>query len=208
MKILLADDHVLFREGVRMVLEGLDEDNAVIEASDFSQALALVRRTPDLDLAMVDLSMPGLDGFSGLQTLRRVAPNLAVMVLSASEDAHDVRRALDCGARGYITKSSGSQLMLEGIRMVLAGGRFISPQASMATLDGAYEAMDESVLAKLTPRQLDVLSMVQKGKSNKEIARDLDIAEITVKLHVTAILRVLEVDNRTQAAIVAKTLGL
>ncbi|MBC7908384.1 MAG: response regulator transcription factor [Rhodospirillaceae bacterium] len=208
MKVLLADDHALFREGVRLVLESLvDGPLDVVEACDYIQALAVVRAGADVDVGLVDLNMPGMDGFSGIEALKRAAPDLHLVVVSASEDPKDVRRALDCGAHGYITKSSSSAAMLHGIRSVLSGETFISPGLDVPL---AHSGPSDTEAAKqaLTPRQRDVLAMLRQGKSNKEIARDLDLAEITVKLHVTAILRALGVENRTQAAIFAAKMGL
>lgn len=208
MKVLLADDHALFREGVRLVLESLvDGPLDVVEASDFIQALAVIRAGAEMDVGLVDLNMPGMDGFSGIEALKRAAPDLYLVVISASEDPKDVRRALDCGAHGYITKSSSSAAMLSGIRSVLSGETFISPGLDVPVMPTA-PGDTESVKQALTPRQRDVLAMLRQGKSNKEIARDLDLAEITVKLHVTAILRALGVENRTQAAIFAAKMGL
>ncbi|MCR6631719.1 MAG: response regulator transcription factor [Magnetospirillum sp.] len=210
MKVLLADDHALFREGVRLVLESLvDGPLEVVEASDFIQALSAARAEGDVDVALVDLNMPGMDGFSGIEALKRSSPNLHLVVVSASEQPSDVRRALDAGAHGYISKSSPSAAMLEAIRLVLSGETFISPGLEVPDGHGTMGGGDaEAIRQSLTPRQRDVLAMLRQGKSNKEIARDLDLAEITVKLHVTAILRALGVENRTQAAILAAKIGL
>lgn len=208
MKVLLADDHALFREGVRLVLESLvDGPLEVIEASDYIQALAAVRGDCAVDVGLIDLNMPGMDGFSGIEALKRVCPDLHLVVVSASEHPNDVRRALSSGAHGYISKASPSAAMLEAIRLVLSGETFISP--GLEVPEGLGGGGDTDTLRQaLTPRQRDVLAMLRQGKSNKEIARDLDLAEITVKLHVTAILRALGVENRTQAAIVAAKIGL
>lgn len=210
MKVLLADDHALFREGVRLVLESLVEGPLdVVEASDFIQALTAVRSDPTVEIGLVDLNMPGMDGFSGIEALKRANPGLHLVVVSASEEPRDVRRALDSGAHGYIAKSSSSAAMLEGIRAVLSGETYLSPnlQDGIAATQPAVQD-GEQIKQTLTPRQRDVLAMLRQGKSNKEIARDLDLAEITVKLHVTAILRALGVENRTQAAILAARIGL
>lgn len=211
MKVLLADDHALFREGVRLVLESLvDGPLEVLEASDYIQALAAVRGDASVDVGLVDLNMPGMDGFSGIEALKRACPDLHLVVVSASEHPNDVRRALNSGAHGYISKASPSAAMLEAIRLVLSGETFISPGLDVPDMGaGAAAGGDADTMRQaLTPRQRDVLAMLRQGKSNKEIARDLDLAEITVKLHVTAILRALGVENRTQAAIIAAKIGL
>ncbi|CAA7617991.1 response regulator transcription factor [Magnetospirillum sp. SS-4] len=211
MKVLLADDHALFREGVRMVLESLaGEQVETVEASDFTQALAIVRGAPAIDIALLDLSMPGMDSFSAITAIRRAAPDIYLVVVSASEDPQAVRRALDAGAHGYICKSAGSASMMKGIRSVLEGDTFVSPHITVPdVLDARPAEIDaECLQSLLTPRQRDVLGMLRHGKSNKEIARDLNLAEITVKLHVTAILRSLGCDNRTQAAILAAKMGM
>lgn len=210
MKVLLADDHALFREGVRLVLESLvDGPLEVVEVSDFIQALAAIRSGLEVDIGLVDLNMPGMDGFSGIEALRRAAPDLHMVVVSASQNPQDVRRALDAGAHGYITKNSSSAAMLNAIRSVLSGEIVISPGIDVPDgIPSSASEGGEALKQALTPRQRDVLAMLRQGKSNKEIARDLDLAEITVKLHVTAILRALGVENRTQAAILAGKMGL
>lgn len=122
MKVLLADDHALFREGVRLVLENLvEEPLEIVEACDYVHALAAIRTSGACEIGLVDLSMPGMDGFSGIEALKRACPSLHLVVVSASEDPRDVRRALDSGADGYITKSSSSTAMVDGIRAVLSG---------------------------------------------------------------------------------------
>jgi DNA-binding NarL/FixJ family response regulator len=198
----------LFREGVRLVLENLVAgDLEIVEADDFLQALAVVRQDPGIEIALVDLNMPGMDGFSGIAALKRAAPDIHLVVVSATEDPRDIRRALDAGASGFVGKSSPSAAMVDSIRSVLAGETYIAPAVE---LPPSSQVTDQpgSLAAQLTPRQRDVLAMLRQGKSNKEIARDLDLAEITVKLHVTAILRTLGVENRTQAAILAAKIGM
>jgi DNA-binding NarL/FixJ family response regulator len=211
MKVLLADDHALFREGVRMVLESLsDEPLDIVEASDFAQVLTLVRANADFDVALLDLSMPGMDGFSAIGAVRRSAPDIYLVVVSASEEPQTVRKALDSGAHGYICKSAGSASMMAGIRSVLEGDTFVSPHIVVpdTAVPTGGDINGEQLQSLLTPRQRDVLAMLRQGKSNKEIARDLSLAEITVKLHVTAILRALGCENRTQAAILAAKMGV
>lgn len=194
-----------------MVLESLvDEPLETLEAADFLQALAFVKADPAIDIALVDLSMPGMDGISAIHSIRRAAPDVYLVVVSASDDPQVVRRSLDAGAHGYICKSAGSASMMKGIRSVLEGDTFVSPHISVPDVAtqtlGEFNA--ERLRSLLTPRQRDVLGMLRLGKSNKEIARDLTLAEITVKLHVTAILRSLGCENRTQAAILAAKMGI
>lgn len=209
MKVLLADDHALFREGVRMVLENMSSEPLdIIEAGDFNQVLTLIRGGEEFDVALIDLSMPGMDGFSAIGAVRRSAPDIYLVVVSASEEPQTVRKALDAGAHGYICKSAGSASMMEGIRSVLEGDTFVSPHIIVPDAPATGEMDGERLQSLLTPRQRDVLGMLRQGKSNKEIARDLNLAEITVKLHVTAILRSLGCENRTQAAILAAKMGV
>ena len=210
-KVLLADDHALFREGLRLVLESLSDGPCqVVEASDFIHALAVLRSDSGVEIGLVDLNMPGMDGFSGIEALKRAHPDMFLVIVSASEEPGDVRRAMEAGAHGYIAKSSSSAAMMEAIRSVLNGDSFVSPGLSVPSLTnaGGNDPDEARIKQSLTPRQRDVLAMLRLGKSNKEIARDLNLAEITVKLHVTAILRSLGVENRTQAAILAAKIGL
>ncbi len=201
MKILLADDHILFREGVRLVLEqAVAPDTIIAEVGDFPEALARLKADPDFEVGLVDLDMPGMEGVAGLEAMKQVAPAFHLIVVSASESEADVRRVLAAGASGFIGKSSPGVAMVDGICRVLAGETVISPWMDLSPATDIWNGA-------LTPRQRDVLVKLRQGKSNKEIARDLDLAEITVKLHVTAILRALGVENRTQAAIVASRAG-
>jgi DNA-binding NarL/FixJ family response regulator len=211
LKILVADDHALFRDGLRYLLGQLDGALELLEAKDGAEALELARAHPDLDLVLLDLGMPGIDGLAGLRLLRARCPAVPVVILSASEEPADVRQALDAGALGFIPKSSTSQVMLSALRLVLSGGMYLPPsymERSHAVRVPLAAASSVESLG-LTPRQLDVLRLLGQGHSNKEIARVLDLAEGTVKLHISAILRALGVDNRTRAVVAAaRLLGL
>jgi DNA-binding NarL/FixJ family response regulator len=211
MKILIADDHALFRNGLRYMLAGLADEVAILEAKDSAEALATVGATPDLDLVLLDLAMPGMDGLAGLRMLRGKRPALPVVILSASEEAADVRRAIESGAMGFIPKASSSAVMLGALRLVLSGGVYVPPAYLERSRAGTtpITAPPSGDTLGLTARQHDVLRLLGQGQSNKEIARVLGLAEGTVKLHISAILRVLGVSNRTRAVVAAaKLLGL
>ena len=218
MKILIADDHALFREGLHYTLKGLDKDVEILEAGNGSQAIQIVRHYPDLDLVLMDLDMPGLDGYSGLTQLRQNYPELPVVIVTASEYEQDMIRVMKCGASGYIPKSMTSKDMLEAIGKILNGDVFV-PDLSVTsgtfhirqgTEQGSRVAIPPPALDKfqLTPRQREVLLLMCEGLSNKSIANQLGMAEGTVKIHVTAILKAMNAGNRTQAVIMAREAGL
>jgi len=209
-RILVADDHALFRDGLRYLLSRLGDDVEMLEAKDCAEALARVAERSDLDLILLDLAMPGMDGLAGLRALRARNPAVPVVILSASEEPTDVRLALDGGAMGFIPKSSTSNVMLGALRLVLSGGVYVPPAFLDRFQTGRIPVATASLdVLGLTPRQHDVLRLLGRGQSNKEIARVLGLAEGTVKLHISAILRALGVDNRTQAVVTAaRLLGL
>ncbi len=194
MKILLADDHALFREGMRHVLAQLDENVEIVEAGDCAQTLAAIGAQADFTLVLLDLDMPGEGGFAALDTLSEQHAALPIVVLSGSEERKDMRRALDSGAMGFIPKSATAPVMLSALRLVLAGGVYVPP----ALLGGNTGEVAKSA-PELTPRQLEVLDKMTEGKPNKIIAAELGLTEATVKAHVTAVLKTLNVTNRTQA---------
>lgn len=206
MKILVVDDHALIREALRGVFMELQADAAVLEAPDCNLALRLIEQQADLDLVVIDLGLPDRDGFSLLAELRERDP-LPIVVLSALNDRASVMKALDLGALGFIPKNGRREIMLNALRIVLAGGMYIPPEA-LALRDAAPLApagptaqQPSSLPAELnlSERQIEVLSLMMRGKSNKAICRALALAEPTVKYHVTAILKALKVTNRTEA---------
>ncbi|HKW37635.1 MAG TPA: response regulator transcription factor [Burkholderiales bacterium] len=200
MKILIADDHTLFREGMRHVLVRLADEVQIVEAGDCAQALKAVEDHADIALVLLDLHMPGRDGFAALDTLSRRHPALPIVVLSGSESQAEMRRALDNGAMGFIPKSATAQVMLSALRLVLSGGVYVPP--ALVRSDAGARA------PALTPRQIDVLSRVIEGKPNKIIAGELALTEATVKAHISAVFKALDVTNRTQAARAAERMGL
>ncbi|MEH6637040.1 MAG: response regulator transcription factor [Halioglobus sp.] len=197
MKILLVDDHALFREGVCLLLRELAEDVRVIEAGDSESAFAALAEHQDLDFMLLDLKIPGADGFSILESTNKRYPTVPIAILSASVRQEDVDRVMATSAMGYIHKNISSKVMLGAIRLMLAGGLYTPPAA---TLFG--DAVGRGGDSTLTTRQFEVLAVLVSGASNKQIAAQLGIAEATIKMHVTAILKILGVKNRTQAALV------
>jgi DNA-binding NarL/FixJ family response regulator len=211
-KLLVVDDHALVREGVRHTLESLSREVQVFEAKSGVEAVRLVERQSDFDLVLLDLQLPDIDGFQALTRLRERNPDLPVVILSASNERPDVVSALNMGAVGFIPKSYTRELMLNAVRLVLAGGVYIPPHVLGLTGSANVEARrvqehESTGSLGLTQRQLQVLSLLAQGKPNKIIARDLNITEPTVKSHVTQILRALKVTNRSQAVIAARRLG-
>ncbi|HSD60214.1 MAG TPA: response regulator transcription factor [Burkholderiales bacterium] len=216
MKILVVDDHPLIREALRTVLRDLDPSIALVEAENGAATLAAAREHADLDLVLLDLSLPDGNGLVILETLRETYPALPVVVLSATEDPDTVTRALDGGAMGFIPKTSSNRLLLNALRLVLAGGVYLPAQVlgQAHAAAGAVPTARPGSPAKtpadigLTRRQAQVLGLMVQGKPNKLICRELDLAEGTVKIHITAILRALGVSNRTQAVIAVGRMGL
>ena len=206
MKMLIIDDHALFRAGLSHILNELEENINILEASNYESAFKLVSDNSDLDLVLLDLNMPGKDGFSALDTFSKEYPAMPIVILSASIQQSNVRRALDTGAMGYIPKDTPSHVMLNALRLILDGGIYVP--TCMAQQNNDELNLNNSNAHNLTPRQLEVLAMVVQGNSNKVIAARLELAEATVKMHVTAILKCFGVSNRTQAAMAAEKFGL
>jgi DNA-binding NarL/FixJ family response regulator len=209
LKFLIVDDHALTREGVRLALAALGDEVTVLDASSVEAAHVEISRHLDIDLVLLDLGLPGAGGLALLQELRRDQNPVPVVVISGADDRGHVRQALDLGALGFIPKSSSIEVMLEAVRLVLAGGTYIPPQALAAPRGGHQNAVGQRQgIRELTGRQRQILTLMAQGKPNKIIAGELNISEATVKSHVTEIMRVLEVTNRTQAVIVAGDLGI
>jgi len=202
MKILVIDDHPLIQEALKHVLTELDASLELIQAEDASSAHAALSRTSDVDLLVLDLALPGCDGFDLLADLRRDWPDIPVLVLSATYDRATVELALDLGAMGFIPKTANAHILIDALRLVLSGGVFVPVEFS-AGGSGVFRPRTGSRSQELglTPRQGDVLKLLVQGKPNKLICRDLCLSEGTIKVHVSAILRALKVNNRTQVVI-------
>jgi two-component system, NarL family, nitrate/nitrite response regulator NarL len=211
MKFLIVDDHPVVREGLAALLRQLVPDMTVLLAESGSQGLGLTNQHPDLDLVILDLAMPGSDGFAMLHEFGKLHPQLPVIVVSSSEDPRDVRRALAAGALGYMPKSAPPRTLLAAVQFVLDGNVYVptllaQTPASLPDRAGDDDAQKPAV--SLTGRQMDVLRLLREGRSNKEIGRTLGLSEKTVKVHVTALFRALNVANRIQAAAKADKAGV
>jgi two-component system, NarL family, nitrate/nitrite response regulator NarL len=210
MKLLIVDDHAILREGLAAMLRQVGPDTEVLQAGESAEGLRMAEQHADLDAVFLDLEMPGSGGMSAIPEFGKRRPELPVIVLSSSEDPRDVRRALALGALGYIPKSSPPRTLLSALQLVLSGNIYVPPlmlaPASAAPRSTGVDAARPG--ASLTERQLEVLRLLGKGLSNKEIGRDLGLSEKTVKAHVTAIFKTLNVVNRTQAASAAREADL
>lgn len=212
--VLIVDDHPLYRSALRQVIDGMFGDaHEIMEAGCFDEAESLVgeRANLDLDIILLDLHLPGSIGFSGLIELRNRAPSVPIIVVSASAADNVIRDALTYGASGFIPKSFSTEGIRDALETVISGQLFVPPQDGFVverpTASGRDAALAEKHLSALTHGELRVLELLAKGKPNKIIAFELDIKESTVKAHVTAILRKLNVHSRTQAVLAARELG-
>lgn len=216
MKILVVDDHPLVREALRDHLRQLEQGVEVLEARNSHEAIALAEQHPDLELVLLDLNLPDAHGFSSLTALRERHPAIPVVVLSANDERVTVFEALDRGAMGFLPKTATTQVMLSALRLVLSGGTYVPAEAfSHRAIEaggpvpaaGGSRAKTPADLG-LTPRQSQILTLLVQGKPNKIISRELGLAESTVKIHITSILRALNVTSRVQAVIAVARLGL
>ncbi len=215
MQILLADDHTLIRENLGAFLKTLEEGVTVIEASSLPEARSIAASHPRFDLIILDLNMPGMNGLQGLTEMIEHHPDVPTVILSGSIEREDVVGALNQGARGYIPKTISGKAMLSAVRLILSGETYVPtialPGGDVPSVERGADAppADSATgtpLDDLTAREREVLSLLVKGLPNKAIARELDLKEITVKVHLQNVFRKLGVSNRAQA--VAKTLAL
>lgn len=210
---IVADDHPLVRRGVRLVLEAEFPDEPVVEAIDLDSTLEAVSGNP-LALLLIDLDMPGMDGVESLRVLREEFPGPRMAVLSATEDWPTIKRALDAGMNGYLLKSGSPDELLYAVQTIRGGHLYVPAAAAREMRDVPTPAPPAAAVSSsgsaqvLTARQRDVLARLMKGHSNKQIARDLDIGEGTVKIHLAAVFRALGARNRTDAVMIATRLGL
>ena len=219
MKVLLVDDHVLFREGISMILKNLMGAVDVFEAGSCSEGLSQLAIQPGMDLVLMDIGLPDMSGIEGIALMRQQYPDVPVVALSSSEDKATVLSALDNGAMGFIPKTSNSSILTSALRLILARGIYLPPSvflggrpavAASGTQPAPIDLSRQMTPADLglTARQAEVLHRLLQGKPSKVICRELELSSSTVKTHTSAVLRALNVTTRTQAIVAAGKLGL
>lgn len=213
MKLLIVDDHDLIREGLKPVLKRLggDEPTEVLEAANFEAAVEFADKHRDLDLVVLDLRLPNIAGFAALCDLQERHPSLPIVIMSGEDDPELMRQAIEHGALGFIPKSSGAEVILNALRLVLSGGTYLPRQIMSAPRKVAPAPAPARPSPRLTglgltPRQVDVLELLVAGKSNKAICRELNLAEGTVKTHIAAVFKALNVTSRVQAVLAVSRL--
>jgi DNA-binding NarL/FixJ family response regulator len=201
--LVIADDHPLFRDALRQAVATVVTSAKINEAGSFEELTALLEREPDVDLILLDLSMPGISGFSGLIYLRAQFPAIPVVIVSASDDAVTIRRSMDFGASGFIPKRFGVETLRDAIGKVMNGDVWVPADVDISAAADPDMTKLRDRLVTLTPQQVRVLMMLSEGLLNKQIAYELGVSEATIKAHVSAILQKLGVESRTQAVIAA-----
>jgi DNA-binding NarL/FixJ family response regulator len=202
-RLVIADDHPLFRGALREAVSGLFKAGEIAEAGSFDEVASLLDHGGEIDLVLLDLTMPGVRGFSGLIYLRAQYPSVPIVIVSANDDPAVIRRCMDFGASGFIPKTLGTEPLRAAVGRVLEGGVWTPPDIDLERGSDAETAELVHRVATLTPQQVRVLMMLSEGLLNKQIAYELGVSEATVKAHVSAILQKLGVESRTQAVIAA-----
>lgn len=225
MRLLLADDHVLFKDALVQYIERAEPQAEVLLARDVHEVMEVMERRDDIDLILLDLRMPGMNGLQGLEKLRQSWPDTPVAMISGLAEKEDVDRAMAMGAVGYFPKTMSGKALMGGIKQVLGGRPFIARDHNTNQTMPSYYGIDKAETSssgiaegmqipvdgadyRLTPREKEVLQHLLRGASNKEIARALDLQVVTVKLHVRSLCRKMGAENRTQAALIAQKQGL
>jgi DNA-binding NarL/FixJ family response regulator len=202
-RLIIADDHPLFRDALRQGIATVLISAKIDEAGSFEDLTTLLERDAEVDLILLDLSMPGINGFSGLIYLRAQYPAIPVVIVSASDDVGTIRRSLDFGASGFIPKRFGVDTLRDAIAKVMEGDVWVPPDVDLTSAADPDMTRLRDRLVTLTPQQVRVLMMLSEGLLNKQIAYELGVSEATIKAHVSAILQKLGVESRTQAVIAA-----
>ncbi|MBU1237809.1 MAG: response regulator transcription factor [Gammaproteobacteria bacterium] len=203
LKLLVIEDHALVREGLLQALKSLDDEVVTLGAADAEAGLEILATNEDVDLILLDLMLPGTSGMALLGVLRKRFPAMPVAVLSALDDPDTVARAMRHGAAGFIPKASSTAIMIQALRDILAGEVWLPPRLRDPAARGSGRGRDAAERFGLTPAQVRVLELLVQGKTNREIAKLLDVTEGTVKIHVSAIFKAMNVTNRSQALLAA-----
>jgi DNA-binding NarL/FixJ family response regulator len=206
-RLVIADDHPLFRDALRQALSSVVTSAKIDEAGSFEELTALLEQDSDVDLVLLDLTMPGISGFSGLIYLRAQFPAIPVVIVSASDDGGTIRQSLDFGASGFIPKRFGVDTLRDAIMKVLGGDVWVPADTDLSLATDPELTRLRDRLVTLTPQQVRVLMMLSEGLLNKQIAYELSVSEATIKAHVSAILQKLGVESRTQAVIAASKIA-
>lgn len=213
LKLLVVEDHALVREGLVRLLGQIEEGATVLESEDFESALTVLDNEGEFDLVLLDLALPGIDGFAGLDILRRRYPAMPVAVVSAFDDTPTITRVLNLGASGFIPKAFSGEALLSAVREILAGNIFRPSGQQGSRLDDATPVPPSKISVKpeeigITDRQAQVLALMVRGLSNRDIADQLALSEGTVKIHATAVFKALGVNSRTQALVAVARYGI
>ncbi len=209
MKVLIADDHALFRDGLTLQLEKINPEFIILQAANFNQALKFVETDAHISLVVIDLDMPDMNWEEALRELKSKAPNAKFVVVSAGEDNGTIRKSLEMGVNGFINKRSEPEVQQRALQLVLDGGTYLPPSVLQPSPASVVQDTRHIGLSKtLTHRQNQVLNLVAQGLSNKQIAYEMGVSEATVKLHINALLRSVGATNRTQAVVMAQKMGI
>ena len=209
MKVLIADDHALFRDRISLQLEKINPDCIILQASNYNQALKFLESDKSIEMIVMDLDMPDMNWQEALKDLKAKAPLARFVVVSAGDDSAIIRKSLELGVSGFISKRSEAEVLYKALEVVLDGGTYLPPSILQPTGATVMQDRHASGLKKgLTQRQNQVLNLVAQGLSNKQIAYEMGVSEATVKLHINALLRSVGATNRTQAVIMAQKMGI
>lgn len=209
MKVLIADDHALFRDRLSLQLEKINPDSIILQASNFNQALKFIESDQNIDMIVMDLDMPDMNWQEALREFKNKAPNARFVAISAGDDATAIRQSLELGVSGFISKRSEPEVLNQALRLILDGGTYLPPSVLQPSASAIIQDRRCTGTAKsLTNRQNQVLNLVAQGLSNKQIAYEMGVSEATVKLHINALLRSVGATNRTQAVIMAQKMGI
>jgi len=204
MKILVADDHTLFRESLVLTLARLGDDPLILQASSGQEAIDISNSHDDLSLLLLDINMPGMSGLEVVRILQQSHPALPIVIISANDEHHYITKAIDLGAKGFIPKTTSTDITLSALHLVQSGGIYLPAQLLSSSPKNIHNTKDKL----LTPRQMEILRLLQKGTQNKSIAFQLELSPSTIKVHIRRIFTALGAKNRGEAVNNAVEMGI